>query len=387
MSKSLVLKIFRLSNIKIYEEYPYNYDIRVIDDTFYSDLLNYKTLGLGEAYMSGKFMTPNLEMLLVKLQKINTLNILKLLQFTDYLYLIKYCIFKFLIFCSWYFINLQSIIKSKMVAEEHYDLPPILYQKMLDSTMLYSCGYWNNVNTLDEAQKQKAELIIQKLKIDDNDQILEIGSGWGFIAYAIATIYPKSNVLGISISAEQIAYCTEKYNLPNLKFELRDYRELQKNSYDKIYSVGMFEHVGYKNYQDFFNVTYSLLKNNGIMLLHTITKHQEEKVNDPWFDKYIFPNGYLPSMGQVIKVVEKTQFNLVDLQEFGDYYTLTLEAWLQNFEKNFDILQEKNAGIFTKRFQRMWEFYLVMSKVGFISKHLHLSQFVFTKNYQGVYIR
>jgi cyclopropane-fatty-acyl-phospholipid synthase len=389
MSKVIVLKLFKLVGIKTYEQYPQNYDIKVIDHTFYSDLLNYKTLGLGEAYMSGKFTTLNLEILLTKLQRINTLNIfafLRLLQWQDYLYLLKYICFYLINLCIPVFTNPQDLLKSRKVAEIHYDLPPILYEKMLDPTMLYSCAYWNEVKSLDEAQLQKTELIIQKLKIKDGDRILEIGSGFGFIAYRIAKRFPNCDVFGISISKEQVAYCNQKYDLPNLKFQLQDYRELQKNSYDKIYHVGFFEHLGYKNYQDFFDITFQLLKNNGIMLAHTVTKHKESYNCDPWINKYIFPGGYLPSMSQVLKVVENIKFNIADLQEFGPYYALTLEAWLQNFQQHFESLRDTIPTVFTTKFYRMWEFYLIMSKVGFTSSHLHLTQFVFTKNY-GVYIR
>jgi len=390
MSKNIVLKLFTIAKIKTFDDYPGNYDIKIYDPTFYNDLLTSKTLGLGEAYMLGKFDTPNLELLLTKLSVLNKLSIFKLLQllnFQDYIYFINYIFWKICIVAWSYIINPQSIIRSKIVGKEHYDLPNILYQKMLDPTMLYSCGYWKDCNTLNDAQLQKAELIMSKLKIQDGDTILEIGSGWGYIASTIAKKYPKCKVLGVSISKGQIDYCNQNCELDNLDFKLIDYRELGYAKFNKIYSVGMFEHVGYKNYSDFFMSTHNLLKDKGIMFLHTICKHQQSYTSDPWFDKYIFQGGYLPSISQVVKVAETTNYNLSDFQDFGLYYAKTLEAWNQNFQMSFNELSDKDPKVFTARFKRMWEFYLIMSKVGFLTNHLHLSQFVFTKNYGEVYHR
>lgn len=387
MSKAIILKLFDVVGIDYDGHAP---DIYVKDETFYDDLLHYKTLGFGEAYMYAKFTTPDLEQLLLKLQKLNKLSLcalLALLDFWDYIYFLKYIFFKLYTFLIISCTNPQSIIASKKVGKEHYDLSNLFFAKMLDEKMLYSCGYWDDVKTLEGAQIAKTELVIQKLKIKPGDTILEIGSGWGYISYAIASKYPHCKVFGISISKEQITYCREKYNLPNLNYGFCDYRELQKNSYDKIYSVGMFEHVGYKNYNTFFDITYSLLKDNGVMLLHTITKHKQSRNSDPFFDKYIFAGGYLPSMAQVLKVAENTNYNIADLQEFGLYYALTLQAWLQNFKINFNELKSNDPTFYTPKFERMWELYLVMSKVGFMSGHLHLSQFVFTRNYKSVYIR
>lgn len=390
MSKRIILGLFRLASIKTFDQRPSDYDIKIIDPSFYDDVLNKKTLGFGEAYMSNKFTTPNLELLLTKLSTLNKLSFLQLIRylyFTDYFYFINYYLWKLLIILDTIIRNPQTILRSKVVAEEHYNLPPILYQKMLDKNMLYSCAYWKDVDTLDQAQIAKANLIIQKLKIRDGDSILEVGSGFGYVSFAIATQYPNSKVLGISISEEQVKYCQQRYMLPNLKFKLQDYRELKENSFNKIYSVGFFEHTGEQNYDHFFNLMYGLLKNNGIMLLHTIVKHRESHNSDPWFDKYIFRGGYLPSMGQVLKVTEKGEFRLADIQEFGFYYARTLQVWLENFEGSFEELQNMNPTIFTNKFKRMWEFYLVMSKVGFNTRSIHLTQFVFTKNAVDVYCR
>jgi cyclopropane-fatty-acyl-phospholipid synthase len=382
MSKQIVQKLFNYVDIN-------NYDIKVIDESFYSDILNSKTLGFGEAYMNSKFDTVNLYELCLKLHKLNNLSLqdlFNILNLWDFIYLIKYLFFKFITIIYGYIFNLQSIVLSKKVGKIHYDLPFSLYDKMLDSTMLYSCAYFFAESDLFTAQVQKANLVIDKLHIQNSNNVLDIGCGWGYITYAIAKKYPNCFVTGITISKEQISFCEEKYKLPNLSFQLIDYRELKIDSYDRIYSVGMFEHVGYKNYKDFFDKTYSLLKNEGIMLLHTICKHKQSYNSDPWFEKYIFPGGYLPSISQVIKSTEDTKFNIVDVQEFGLYYSRTLESWLNNFEKNYEELRDTNR-IFDEKFYRMWKLYLVFSKVGFDTKYLHLSQFIFTKNNKEVYHR
>lgn len=382
MEKIIITKLFDFVNIS-------NSDITVKDESFYSDLLYKKTLGFGEGYMNNKFETQNLYSLCIKLQKINKLSIIqicKLFNFTTYIYFCRYIFFKFIELIINLIINPQSIIKSKEVAEIHYDLPNILYTNMLDETMLYSCAYFKNTTDLYTAQLQKIDLIISKLKLKDDDLVLDIGCGWGIIAATIAKRYPKVTVTGVSISKEQINYCKHKYNFTNLRFILSDYRDLKNAKFNKIYSIGMFEHVGYKNYNDFFNITYNLLRDDGIMLLHTICKHAQSFYCDPWFNKYIFPGGYLPSISQVIKVSESTNYKISDVQEFGLYYSETLRCWYNNFHENFNKFKNTNS-IFDTKFEKMWKLYLILSKVGFDSNHLYLSQFVFTKNNKEVYIR
>lgn len=384
MDKQIVMKLF--NQVGVTSE-----DIKVKDDTFYSDLLNYKTLGLGEAYMNNKFETPNLEQLLLKLAKLNDLSIFKLLEqlsFFEWFYFIPYIVWKTWNKLKFMFFNQQTIEKSKVVGQEHYDLPDVLYQNMLDQTKLYSCAYWDNCDNLYQAQLNKTKLIIDKLQISDGQQILEIGSGWGHIAAEIAIRYPKCNVTGISISQEQILYCQNKYsNIRNLNFILIDYRFIAKNSYDRIYSVGFAEHIGFKNYKDFYNLTYDALKQNGLMLVHTICRNKENYGNDPFIDKYIFRGAELTSASQILKVVESSQFHTEDLHEFGLYYAKTLEAWRSNFLLSYCELKQYHPVIFDQKFKRMWLFYLTISRIGFLNKTLRLTQFVFSKNNEVVYNR
>ena len=381
MSKRIILKLFKIADIKI------NVDLTIKDESFYDDLLNYKTLGLGEAYMNDKFDTNNLEKLLTKLSKLNDINLLYHLNFYDIFYFLKYFIWKFFIVFNNYIFNNQTIIKSLRVGKQHYDLPPILYDRILGTTKLYSCAYWNDAESLDEAQINKINLIINKLHIKNEQNILEIGCGFGIISYTIAKRYPNTKVLGISISKEQINYCNKAYNLKNLKFELIDYRNLKHDSFDRIFSVGMFEHIGYKQYTNFFNITYKLLKNNGIMLTHTICKDKHNYGNDPFFEKYIFPGANLTSISQILESIEKTKYEIEDVHQFGLYYAITLENWYVNFNENFEELNQKYPNIFDEKFKRMWWMYLKMSKVGFNTKSLKLAQFIFTKNSNSVYNR
>lgn len=402
MSKRVILKLFKLVDINIkYHTNQNDYDIDVLDDSFYTDILHRKTLGLGESYMNSKFDTPNLELLLTKLSKLNDLSALQLLShlnFIDYIYFIYYIFWKVINVYYCIFFNQQTIEKSKEVGEQHYDLPNILYENMLGTTKFYSCAYFtkndkrrkkylDRYGKIDIAQNNKCHLIINKLQINDNDNILEIGCGWGFISYIIAKKFPKSKVLSISISKEQIDYCNKMYSLPNLKFELKDYRDLTKNSYDKIFSIGMFEHVGYQNYNDFFNITYSLLKSNGLMLLHTIVNKKVNYGNDPFFHKYIFPGANLTSISQILKSIENTKYVVEDVHCFGLNYSKTLNCWYDNFQESFDTLNEYDPVIFNDKFKRMWEMYLKMSIVGFNTRKLNLAQFVFSKNKKDVYDR
>jgi cyclopropane-fatty-acyl-phospholipid synthase len=390
--KSIIKKIFERFNIITKEENEKNFDIDVLDDSFYSDLINYKTLGLGEAYMNEKFKTNNLENLLIKLAKLNDLSIFSLLSYLtifEWFYFIPYIVWKIWNKMKFIFFNQQTIEKSKVVGEEHYDLPNVLYDNMLGATKLYSCAYWQfSQYTLDDAQKRKAKLIMDKLYIEDGQDILEIGSGWGYIASQIAVSYPNCKVIGVTISAEQIEYCLNTYkHIQNLTFHLIDYRFIAKNSYDRIYSVGFAEHIGFKNYEQFYDLTYNALKDTGLMLVHTICRNKENYGNDPFIDKYIFRGAELTSASQILKVVESSKFHTEDMHEFGLYYAETLKAWKNNFYDSYNKLQKYNPEIFDEKFQRMWLFYLTISRIGFLNKTLRLTQFIFSKNNNQVYNR
>jgi cyclopropane-fatty-acyl-phospholipid synthase len=290
--------------------------------------------------------------------------------------------------------NNQSVDLSKNVGEQHYDIPDILYEYMLDPNRQYTCGYWKpNTFDLETSQINKINLIIDKLQIPDNVEmnIVDIGCGWGGLTNAISERYPLCKITGISISKEQIKNANIKYNKnPNLKYLFLDYRDLPKQdiSYDRIVSVGMFEHVGFKNYNTFFNVCNKILKTEGICLIHTITKPLPDKFlfgsenysTDPWIDKYIFPGGYIPQMEQVLSTSQSERLMCHHIQNLSISYAKTLKEWYNNFKLNWQTIQKSNPTFFTDKFYNMWEFYLLCSMVNFEVKQLQLTQFILTKN-------
>ena len=293
--------------------------------------------------------------------------------------------------------NNQSIMLSKRVADNHYDIPDILYNYMLDPQRQYTCGYWApNITTLEDAQLAKINLLIHKLQIPEDVEmnILDIGCGWGGLVNAISEKYPRCTVHGISISMEQIKYANDKYGNNNCYY--CDYRNLNGKKYDRIVSVGMFEHVGVKNYGEFFNICNDILTDDGIMVLQTITspnqsKYYLSKMNryccNLWVDKYIFPGGYVPTTQLILDSIHGENLMYHHIQNLSISYAKTLDAWQHNFNTNWKQIQSSNKEFFTETFFRMWNFYLSSFSSAFNNKKLYLSQFVITKKkYNKIYI-
>lgn len=383
-------------------------EFTVVDSNFYNRLSKDNgnlSLILGESYMAGEWKSDDLASFFRKVVDKNGSNkilshILKKhpLQTTSlFVKLLKYdiksCINDTLF-------NNQSIILSKRVAEQHYDIPDVLYENILDSHLQYTCGYWKpDTKTLEEAQQNKIKLIINKLQIPDDAEmnILDIGSGWGGLSHAISQRYPKCNVDGISISKEQLNYANNKYKNDKLRYFYCDYRNLVKKNkkYDRIVVCGMIEHVGIKNYDTFFKICETILKTDGIFLLHTITKPKLPKYifgmnnhcGDPWTTKYIFPGGYIPLPESILTSAQNNNLMYHHVQNLSISYAKTLDAWYNNFISNWDKIRKTNPDLFTDEFYRMWEFYLISCMVQFEKKKLQLTQFVFTKKkYKGIYI-
>ena len=276
-------------------------------------------------------------------------------------------------------LNPQKGNRSFKVADVHYDIGNDLYSLMLDKRMTYTCGYWDNFDNLpkaadlDTAQENKLDMVCQKIGLKAGDKVLDIGCGWGsFIRYA-AEKY-GAHCVGISISKEQVKHGNEtKGDLP-IEFRLQDYRKINEK-FDYIISIGMFEHVGYKNYKRYMRVAHKNLKDDGLFLLHTIGCNVSAKTTDPWIHKYIFPNSMLPSAAQVSKAIEKL-FVIEDWHNFGIHYDYTLMAWYENFKKGWPQLKEK----YGERFYRMWEFYLLSSAATFRTRENQVWQIVLSKN-------
>ena len=279
-----------------------------------------------------------------------------------------------------YLTNFNFIKKSKMNVAHHYDLSDDLYDLFLDSKRQYSCGYFKNENdTLENAQNNKIKHIIKKLNIQPNQKVLDIGCGWGSLAIDIAKSV-NCEVTGITLSENQFDYCIKKAkesNLENqLKFKLIDYRELNEK-FDRIVSVGMFEHVGRKFYKKFFIHIEKLLNDDGISLIHTIGSVNPPRDPHPWITKYIFPGGYTPSLSEVTTPIEKAGLIVSDIEVLKLHYAHTLRHWKENCINN----KEKIVEMFDERFFRMWEFYLAGCEIAFKWGDQVVYQFQLTKNY------
>jgi len=279
-----------------------------------------------------------------------------------------------------YLTNFNFIKKSKMNVAHHYDLSDNLYDLFLDPKKQYSCGYYKNENdSLETAQNNKIQHIIKKLNIQPNQKILDIGCGWGSLAIDIAKS-TNCEVTGITLSENQFDYCVKKTKELNLekqvKFKLIDYRELNEK-FDRIVSIGMFEHVGRKFYRKFFIKVEKLLNDDGIALIHTIGSVNPPRDPHPWITKYIFPGGYTPSLSEVTMPIEKAGLIVSDIEVLKLHYVYTLRHWKENCIKN----KEKIIEIFDERFFRMWEFYLAGCEIAFKWGDQVVYQFQLTKNY------
>jgi cyclopropane-fatty-acyl-phospholipid synthase len=268
--------------------------------------------------------------------------------------------------------NLQTLTRAFQVGQVHYDLGNDFYEAMLDRRMTYTCGYWRDATTLDAAQEAKLDLICRKLGLKPGMRMLDIGSGWGSLLGFAAEHYGVTGV-GVTISREQAAYCNERYAHLPVEFRLQDYRDVT-DTFDRIASVGMFEHVGHKNHRDYMRVAARCLKEDGLFLLHTIGKNRTETAPDPWNDRYIFPNGDLPSISQISEAAAPF-FIVEDLHNFGADYDRTLMAWHANFEAAWPEFRDR----YGERFYRMWRYYLLSCAGAFRARTLQLWQFVLSK--------
>lgn len=333
-------------------------------------------LTVGETYMAGDWSSKNLEK---SLDAIYSSNIFETYDKKTSSFNLVTKIF-----------NMQSIARSKQVGITHYDIGNDLYEAILDKNMQYSCGYWKNADNLDDAQLNKLDLLCRKLNLRDGERmrILDIGCGFGSLAKYISDKYENVEIVGLSISKEQIKYAEENYgaNKGKIKILFEDYRiycndKSNAKQFDRVISVGMFEHVGYKNYETYFKSVLNVLKDDGLFVLHTIGENTSKTCTNIWIDKYIFPNGMLPSIQQLGESIEG-KFVMEDWSNFGYYYSLTLESWLNRSEKFFQTTINLN---YTTKFQRMWKLYLTSSKVNFKTRNVQLWQIVLSpKGINGV---
>ena len=346
--------------------------VKILDKKLHYKLLFHPDLYLGEAYTDGQLIIENgtltdfLDLALMNIgrSEFNTISYLTNKFRGSYRYLT----------------NFNFIKKSKMNVSHHYDISDDLYDLFLDPKRQYSCAYFkNDDDSLETAQNNKIQHIIKKLNIKPNQKILDIGCGWGSLAMDIAKS-AQCEVTGITLSENQFNYCVKKakeLNLENqLTFKLMDYRELNEK-FDRIVSVGMFEHVGRKFYNKFFKQIDNLLDKDGVSLIHTIGSVNPPRDPHPWITKYIFPGGYTPSLSEVTTPIEKAGLIVSDIEVLRLHYAHTLRHWKENCIKN----KEKIISMFDERFFRMWEFYLAGCEMAFKWGDQVVYQFQLTKNY------
>lgn len=266
----------------------------------------------------------------------------------------------------------------------HYDLGNDFYKLWLDPSMAYSCAYYKQpTDSLEQAQTQKIQHILRKLQLRKGQSLLDIGCGWGELLISAATQYGVRGY-GITLSQQQHALAQKRVAAAGLSgiitIELLNYQDLALRdlTFDRIVSVGMYEHVGRGNHVDYFRAIQKLLAQGGLSLLHTITSPTDEP-NDAWNDKYIFPGGFIPSAGNTLKLMEGHYFELQDYENLREHYALTLDEWLRRYEEH----KTQIISMYDERFYRMWRLYLGSSASGFRYGPLGLSQFVFTRRSQG----
>ncbi len=336
------------------------WDFQVHQPLVFRRAITEGSLGLGESYMDGWWDCHDLEEFFFKL----------LSSKAD-----EKIVTPAMLFGKWVgrIYNLQRPSRAFAVGEKHYNTGNDLFEVMLDKRMIYSCGYWKEANNLGEAQEKKLRLVFDKLQLRPGMSILDIGCGWGGAARFAAENYGVS-VTAITVSTEQAKIAREQCAGLPVTINVTDYRNLE-GSFDRIYSIGMFEHVGYKNYRNYFRMVSRCLKPDGVTLLHTIGTNQPSFNGDPWSCKYIFPNSMLPSSSQITKNYEAF-FMLEDWHVFTYDYSLTLKAWQENFEKMWPVLQSR----YSEKFHRMWRYYLLSFSGAFRARSIQLWQILLSKN-------
>jgi len=330
------------------------WDLQVHDPKLFARVFAHGSLGLGEAYMDGWWDAGRLDQFFARVIAARLDRRLALPR-------------KAARWALGHLVNLQSGRRAWRVGERHYDLGNDLFERMLDRRMIYSCGYWKAADTLDEAQEAKLDLCCRKLGLKPGMHLLDIGCGWGGMARYAAEHYGVS-VVGLTVSREQAEYARRLCADFPVEIRVEDYRE-HRGTYDRVVSIGMFEHVGHRNYRTYMNVARKLMDPEGLFLLHSIGRNYSLTRTDPWIEKYIFPNSMVPSPRQITRAAEHL-FVIEDWHNFGADYDRTLMAWHDNFQKAWPDLSRH----YDERFRRMWQFYLMASAASFRTRDNQLFQ-------------
>lgn len=334
-----------------------SWDIKVKDERLFRRVLRDGTLGLGEAYMDGWWDCEQLDELASRILRSGLNHSIR-------------NNWRFILFSLFFRVfNLQSAGRAFIVGEKHYDIGNDVFEAMLDTHMNYSCGYWATAQNLNEAQEHKMEMICRKLQLEPGMQVLDVGCGWGGLSRWMAERYGVE-VTGITVSKEQAELAKTRCRDLPVTIELTDYRSLS-GCYDRIVSVGMFEHVGQKNYRTYFKVLRTLLADGGIFLLHTIGSGESHYTSDRWMGKYIFPNGMMPLPRGIVNNCDGL-FTIEDWHNIGADYDPTLMAWYRNFNDAWPELKNR----YSERFKRMFDYYLLTCAGSFRARDNQLWQVV-----------
>jgi cyclopropane-fatty-acyl-phospholipid synthase len=355
-AKALVGKLLARAGIAI--DGPAPHDIQVHDERVYSRLLRDGSLGLGESYMDGWWDAQAVDRML---DRVVRARVEREIRANPRLAAQA---------AAARVVNMQSRSRSTEVAQRHYDVGDDVFEAMLDPLRTYSCAYWRGgAETLEQAQEAKLDLICRKIGLREGMQVLDIGCGWGSFARFAAERY-CARVTAINIAPRQVEYARDACAELPVEVRLQDYRDVE-GSFDAIVSVGMFEHVGSRNYRTYMQVMDRCLAPGGVALLHTIAGNTSTSVGGSWIRKYIFPGGQLPSLAQIGTALEGLLV-CEDLHNFGPDYDRTLMEWERRFESAWPQLRSR----YDERFHRMWRYYLLSSAAGFRSRRLQLFQLV-----------
>lgn len=350
--------ILAKAGIKINGSDPW--DLQVHNEQFFRRVLDQGMLGLGESYMDGWWDCDQIDEFIFQVLRADLYKYAKL-GWKAWMEMLLAKVF-----------NMQAKGKAAHNAQRHYDIGNRLYHLMLDKRMTYSCGYWKDTDCLDIAQENKLDLICRKIRLQQGQRVLDIGCGWGSFAKFAAERY-GAEVVGITVSRNQVELGREMCKGLPVEIRLQDYRDVH-DKFDHVVSVGMVEHVGYRNYRSYMQTAARCLKDDGLFLLHTIGCPFSRTSADPFTHTYIFPNCLLPSLRQLGAAIEHI-FVMEDCHNFGAHYDYTLMAWFRNFDRNWDQLQ----ATYDERFYRMWKYYLLSNAGSFRARHNQLWQIVLAK--------
>ncbi|OGK59218.1 cyclopropane-fatty-acyl-phospholipid synthase [Candidatus Roizmanbacteria bacterium RIFCSPLOWO2_02_FULL_40_13] len=357
--KAAIERLFAKANVRINGNR--DWDVRVSDNRFYDRVFSQGSLGLGESYMDGWWECRRLEQLFYKLLHTDVK--------APFNWETIQIIFRSILS------NMQTRMGSQEIADTHYNLSSEFYSLFLGPYNQYTSLYYRNTQNYEKAEEARLDLICRKLNLTKKDHVLDIGCGWGgFARYAAE--HTGSKVTGISIAKEQITYAKNFTKKLPVTLKVQDYRDI-KGKYSKVFSGGMIEHVGYKNYRNYFEIIWNALPDDGIFVLDTLGGHETGTGPEPWIHKYIFPNSMIPSARHITKAIDGL-FIIEDWHNFGDDYAKTTFNWSQRFKKNWSTIK-KISPRFNKRFYRMWNYYLLSFSGALKARKLYQWQIVFNK--------